>query len=229
MALDAERSRETPGVGELVVPLYRGRAQRVAAGFIAVIVAAMAIGFVLLGGGLALQPGIIPKVLGVGMVVSFPLLGTLIAIDQFRSALAPAGRVVLGDDFLVIEQPATLRGAQVVPRSLISDVSVGSDVTARFGEIGRAAITRSFRRPWAEVSGPVVVSSYDDAPDMRIEFSSPVTLDQSRNAATTYGAWLGRPPDSRMAVSKLWLKVADKNQALSAFQQWGIDADHWGR
>jgi hypothetical protein len=60
-------------------------------------------------------------------------------------------------------------------------------------------------------------------------FSSPVTLDRSRHAATMYGAWLGRPPDSRTPVSELWLKVADRNQALSAFKQWGIDADHWGR
>jgi hypothetical protein len=221
MGLEPNTGRDTWAVSaDSVVHLYRGTGQRIFAGLMAAMFAAISVGFVLLGGGLALQSGLIPKILGIGMIVSFPLLGFLVAFDDLRSAFATRGTLVVSDHALTIHQPEHFKSPQVVLRTSVASVSIGTDATRAFAEASRRGVTASFRRPWADAPLPVVVSRFAEVPNLLLSFSPPVRLGRVRGVSTMYGAWGGRSPSSGTTTSGLWFRVADEGQARRAFVDW---------
>lgn len=120
--------------------------------------------------------------------------------------------VYVENDRLVIEDASTLDGAQSIPFHLIHSIHVGPDVSGWM--VGTYA---TFAR-----SNETQLGRFPQLPNAVIVLNQPVYVNQARPGMLRL--WhLSAPPSPRRATSRIWLTVADHDNAFLVFADRGFE------
>ena len=134
--------------------------------------------------------------------------------------LAPAPRLVLQPDALVVMDPFTLPEPLRVPWSQVASVSAGAGVdralAATVGSVGGLPVARS-----AEFGLDVASAT----PNLVVEFDPAVVPARTRRVLVGRGTRTV-PPDRRFPIHRLWLTAADVEAACATFVAAGRPCNH---